>query len=59
MPNVAVVSVRYTERTKFDDVERIRSRLGNPNNRYGTRRLTKLVASAEQYGYEDEPDQDP
>ena len=58
MPNEAVVSVYHTERTPVDVVERIRSRLENPNNRYGTRHLTKLVASAEQCGYEDAPEQD-
>ena len=57
MPNEAVVSVYHTERTPVDVVERIRSRLENPNNRYGTQRLTKLIASAEQYGYEDAPGQ--
>ena len=55
VPNEAVVSVYHTERTPVDVVERFRSRLENPNNRYGTRRLPKLVASAEQYGYEDAP----
>ena len=56
VPNESVVSVYHTERTPADVVERIRSRLENPNNRYGTQRLTKLVASAERYGYEDGPD---
>ena len=53
VPNEAVVSVYHTERTPAGDVEEVRSRLENPNNRYGVQRLTNLVASAEHYGYED------
>ena len=53
VPNEAVVAVYHTERTPADVVEEVRSRLENPNNRYGVQRLTKLVASAEHYGYED------
>ena len=56
VPNEAVVSVYHTERTPAGVFEEVRSRLANPNNRYGVRRLTKLVASAERYGYEDAPD---
>ena len=58
MPNEAVVRVYHTERTPVGAVENVRERLQNPNNRYGTKRLTKLIASAEQYGYEDAPEQD-
>ena len=57
IPNAAVVSVYHTERTPADVVEEVRSRLENPNNRYGVQRLTKLVASAERYGYQDAPEQ--
>ena len=57
VPNEAVVRVFHTERTPAGVVEEVRSRLANPNNRYGVRRLTKLVASAERYGYEDAPEQ--
>ena len=57
VPNEAVVSVYHTERTPADAVDEIRSRLANPNNRYGVQRLTKLVASAEYYGYEDTLDE--
>ena len=57
VPNEAVVSVYHTERTPADVVEEVRGRLANPNNRYGVQRLTKLVASAERYGYEDAPEQ--
>lgn len=53
VPNEAVVSVYCTERTPADIVDLIRARLENPNNRYGVRSLTKLVASPERYGYED------
>ena len=56
VPNEAVVSVYHTERTPVGVVERIRARLKDPNNRYGTHRLTKLVASAERCGYDDAPD---
>ena len=55
IPNQAVVSVYHTERTPVGEVETVRSRLENPNNRYGVRSLTKLVAAAERYGYEDAP----
>ena len=55
VPNEAVVSVYHTERTPAYVVEEVHSRLANPNNRYGARQLTKLVASAERYGYEDAP----
>ena len=57
VPNEAVVGVYHTERTPAGVVEELRSRLANPNNRYGVRRLTKLVASAERYGYEEAPEQ--
>ena len=53
VPNEAVVSVNHTERTPPDAVDRIRSRLENPVNRYGTSHLTKLIASSERYEYED------
>ena len=53
VPNEAVVSVYYTERTPVKVVDLLRSRLENPNNRYRTKQLTKLVASPERYGYED------
>ena len=57
MPNEAVVSVYHTERTPLGKVEQIRSRLENPNNRYGIQHLGKLVASSERYEYEDAPEQ--
>ena len=56
VPNEAVVSVYHTERTPPVTVEEIRSRLENPNNRYGTAQLTKLIASSERYEYEDAPE---
>ena len=34
IPNEAVVAVFYTERTSGQDVQRIRARLADPNNRY-------------------------
>ena len=57
VPNEAVVSVYYTERTSVEVFDLVRSRLENPNNRYGMNRLTKLVASPERYGYEDSLEQ--
>ena len=53
VPNNAVKSVYYTERTSNEVVEKVRNRLGNANNRYGTTRPTKLVLSEMQFGYED------
>ena len=56
VPNEAVVDVFHTERTPMNIVEEVRGRLQNPNNRYGVQRLTKLVASATRFGYEDASD---
>ena len=56
VPNKAVVDVFHTERTPMNIVEEVRGRLQNPNNRYGVQRLTKLVASATRFGYEDASD---
>ena len=53
VPNRAVVSVYYTERTPPETVRLVRERLANPNNRYGVLHPTKLVLSAERYGYEE------
>ena len=55
VPNEAVVEVYYTERTPGDVVEKVQGRLKGPNNRYGTRHLTKLVLSTDRYGYEVAP----
>ena len=57
VPNEAVVEVFHTERTPVNVVEKIQERLQNPNNRYSVQCITKLVASATQYGYEDASDQ--
>lgn len=56
VPNEAVVNVHCTERTPVEKVDLVRSRLENPNNRYGAKRLTKLVTSPARYGYEDSPE---
>ena len=53
VPNEAVMSVYYTERTPDDKVEEVQSRVRDPNNRYTAAGLTKLVMSATSYGYED------
>ena len=55
VPNEAVVSVFHTERTSITVSEKVSERLQNPNNRYSVRRLTKLVASPNRYGYVDSP----
>ena len=56
VPNEAVVSVHYTERTPPESVDLVRNRLSDANNRYGTKTLTKLVMSSTSYGYEESPD---
>ena len=56
VPNEAVVSVHYTERTPNEEVELIRRRLATPNNRYTSKRPIKLVLSSETYGYEEASD---
>ena len=53
VPNTAVISVYYTERTPNEIVDEVRKRLGDPNNRYQAVRPTKLVLSETKYGYED------
>ena len=55
VPNEAVVRVFHTERTPIDVVAKVSERLQNPNNRYGVRLPTKLVASPNRYGYVDSP----
>ena len=52
IPNKAVVSVYYTERTPSDSVELIKNRLADKNNRYRARCPRKLVLSSTSYGYE-------
>ena len=56
VPNEAVASVHYTERTPPESVDLIRNRLSDANNRYGIKTLTKLVMSSTSYGYEESPD---
>ena len=56
IPNEAVVSVYYTERTPSEHIRLIRDRLADKNNRYRTRRPGKLVLSSTSYGYEESPD---
>ena len=52
IPNEAVVSVYYTERTPGEVVESVENRLKDPNNRYRAGLPTKLVSSEYDYGYE-------
>lgn len=54
VPNQAVVSVFYTERTPRTTVDQIRVRVEDPRNRYSANRLTKLAMSPSRYGYEEE-----
>ena len=56
IPNEAVVSVYYTERTPVESVNLIRDRLADKNNRYRTETLRKLILSSTSYGYEEAPD---
>ncbi len=53
IPNAAVTSVHYTERTPSEAVEEIQRRLESTNNRYRATRPTKLVVSEIKYGYQD------
>ena len=52
VPNEAVVSVYYTERTPRESVKLISERLADKNNRYHTENLHKLILSSDSYGYE-------
>ncbi len=52
IPNEAVVSVYYTERTPSQAVASVGKRLQDPNNRYRAKQPTKLLSSEYEYGYE-------
>ena len=56
IPNQAVVSVHYTERTSLEEVEVIGERLADVNNRYRAGHPRKLVLSSTSYGYVEAPD---
>lgn len=51
IPNEAIVSVYYTERTPEQSINLIRDRLSDPNNRYRAGNPIKLVMSPTSYGY--------
>lgn len=53
VPNEAVVSVYYTERTPKDKIELISDRLRDKNNRYRAQNPRRLVRSSTAYGYEE------
>ena len=53
VPNGAVLSVYFTERTPPDSVKLIRDRLADPNNRYRAESPHKLILCSTSYGYED------
>ena len=55
IPNEAVVSVLYTERTPHETVKVVRDRLADKNNRYRAENPRKLVLSSESYSYEEAP----
>ncbi len=55
IPNRAVVSVFYTERTPEATVELVRNRLAERNNRFRAERPRKLILSFESYGYQEAP----
>ncbi len=52
VPNEAVGSVYYTERTPPESVALIRGRLADKNNRYRAVSPRKLILSTTSYGYE-------
>ena len=52
VPNEAVISVFYTERTPKETVMLISGRLADKNNRYQVEKPQKLVLSFDSYGYE-------
>lgn len=56
IPNEAVVSVYYTERTPHETVRLIEDRLADKNNRYHADIPRKLILSSNSYGYEEAPD---
>ncbi len=56
IPNEAVVSVHYTERTPSAAVKAIRDRLADENNRYRADRPRKLIMAASAYSYEEAED---
>ena len=56
VPNEAVVSVYYTERTEPEAVKLIQDRLADRNNRYRAGKPRKLVLSSSLYGYEEASD---
>ena len=55
VPNEAVVSLHYTERTPRETVALIQDRLADTNSRYRVRSPRKLILSATSYGYEEAP----
>ena len=57
IPNEAVVEVFYTERTPRKDVQLLRVRLADPNNRYQPENPRKLILSSTSYEYEEAPDE--
>ena len=55
IPNEAVASVYYTERTPHETVTLIRDRLADKNNRYRAVSPRKLILSTTSYDYEEAP----
>lgn len=51
IPNEAVVSVYYTERTPEEAVASVEKRLKDSNNRFRAKKPSKLVSSEYEYGY--------
>ena len=56
VPNEAVKSVYYTERTPPKSVKLIRDRLADKNNRYQAEKPRKLILAPTSYGYEEAPE---
>ena len=55
VPNEAIVSVYYTERSPEETVKQIRARLADKNNRYRAESTRQLILSSTSYGYEVSP----
>ncbi len=55
IPNEAVVTVYYTERTLDERVNLVKRRLAEKNNRYRAEIPYKLILSSDSYGYEIAP----
>ena len=56
VPNEAIVSLYYTDRTPRESVKTIGDRSADKNNRYRAERPRRLIMSSTSYGYEEAPE---